>query len=135
MKILVEFKGQETINLDYCDGIILGLKDYSVMNVCEYSLEQIEIICNKYKEKEIFVNLNRNFFNDDIEKLKEVLKKLASLKLKGVFFYDMAVLELKKELNLDINLVWNQTFMVNNYETCNYYYKRGKRTLLLKSNS
>ncbi len=131
MKLLVEFKNKEEINTNYCDGIILGLKDYSVMNKCEYTLSEIEDICNRYKEKEIFINLNRNFFNEDIENLKEVLKEIDKINLAGIFFYDLAILQIKKELNLRVPLVWSQTHMVNNYNTCNYYYQKNVEYALL----
>lgn len=130
MKLLVEFNKKEEIN-NYCDGVILALKDYAVMGKYYYTLEEIEEIIAKNKDKEIFVSLNKNFFNEDIEGLKEVLKKLEKMNIKGIFFYDLAILQLKKELNLKIPLVWNQTFMVNNYMTCNYYYEKGVKYALL----
>ena len=40
-------------------------------------------------------------------------------------------LKLKRELNLQLPLIWNQTHMVNNYRTCNYYYSRGVEYALL----
>ncbi len=130
MKLLVEFNKKEEIS-NYCDGVILALKDYAVMGKYYYTLDEIEEIKEKYKEKEIFVSLNKNFFNDDIEGLKEVLKRLSKINIKGIFFYDLAILQLKRELNLSIDLVWNQTFMVNNYMTCNYYYEKGVKYALL----
>ena len=69
--------------------------------------------------------------NEEIDSLTEILKKLDGLGVKGVFFYDLAVLELKKELSLSIDLVWNQTHMVNNYKTCDYYHSKGVRYALL----
>ena len=69
--------------------------------------------------------------NEDIESLKEVLIKLDQMGVAGVFFYDLAVLELKRELNLKVPLIWNQTHMVNNYRTCNYYFSKGVEYALL----
>ena len=69
--------------------------------------------------------------NEDIEGLKKVLLRLNELKVDGIFFYDLAVLQLKKELDLSIDLVWNQTHMVNNYKTCDYYYSKGVKYALL----
>ena len=42
-----------------------------------------------------------------------------------MFFYDLSILELKKELHLNLDLVWNNTHMVTNYYTSNYYYDKG----------
>lgn len=129
MKLLVE-ASKSNIYEFKCDGIILALKDYSVGSKKYYSLDEIRDICSKYTG-EIFVKLNKNLFNDDIDEVKNILMELDNLKITGVFFYDLAVLELKRELNLKIDLVWNQTHMVNNYKTCDYYNSRGVKYALL----
>lgn len=69
--------------------------------------------------------------NEEIESLTNILKELAKLPITGIFFYDLAILEIKKELKLNIDLVWNQTHMVNNYRTCDYYYNKGVKYALL----
>lgn len=129
MKLLVE-AGKTNIYEFKCDGVILALKDYSVGSEKYYSLDEIRDICSNYNG-EIFVKLNKNLFNDDIDEVKKILMELDNLKINGVFFYDLAVLELKRELNLNIDLVWNQTHMVNNYKTCDYYNSRGVKYALL----
>ena len=128
MKILVEYANR--FNSTKADGIILPLKDYSVESVYYYTLEEIKEIKNQYNG-EIFIKLNKNFQNKDIDKLKEILIELDKLKVTGIFFYDLAVLELKRELDLDVDLVWNQTHMVNNYKTCDYYNSKGVKYALL----
>ena len=125
MKILVEGNAQNKKLLSATDGLILSLQDYSVQSSKTYTLSEIKEIVKNNPSLEIFVNLNKNFFNPEIENLKETLLELEKLNLKGIFFYDLAVLELKKELNLKTDLVWNQTYMVNNYKTCDYYYGKG----------
>ena len=49
----------------------------------------------------------------------------------GVFFYDLAILELKQELSLSLDLVWSQTHMVTNTRTCDYYFHQGVHYALL----
>lgn len=110
---------------------LLPLKDYSVESINYYSLDDIEKIISKYKDINIFVSINKNIFNSDIEPLKEILKKIDSLQIKGIFYYDLAILNLKKELDLKTDLVWNSTFMVTNYKTCNYYYKKSVKYALI----
>lgn len=125
MKILVEGNIENKELLKNTDGLILSLKDYSVQSSKTYTLEEIKSVTENNSSPEIFVNVNKNFFNNDIEELKKTLLELDKLNLTGIFFYDLAVLELKKELNLKTDLVWNQTYMVNNYKTCDYYYSKG----------
>ena len=131
MRLLVEpsFKDSNIFNIS--KSVILSLVDYSVQGFCYYTLDEIIDIKNKYKDLEIFVSLNKNFLNHEVEGLKEVLIKLNDIGISGVFFYDLVVLQLKKELNLDIELVWNQTHMVNNYRTCDYYFDKGVKFALL----
>ena len=131
MRLLVEpsFKDSNIFKIN--KAVILSLVDYSVQGFCYYTLDEIIDIKNKYKDLEIFVSLNKNFLNHEVEGLKEVLIKLNDIGISGVFFYDLVVLQLKKELNLDIELVWNQTHMVNNYRTCDYYYDKGVKYALL----
>lgn len=130
MKILVELKNKIQGKQE-ADGLILALKDFSVQSTVTYTKEEIKDIVESYPDKEIFISINKNIFNKEIEPLKEVLLYLDKLNIKGIFFYDLAILELKKELNLKTDLVWNQTYMVNNYKTCNYYYSKGVKYALL----
>lgn len=131
MKILIE---QSTKNIDlskYADGLILSLKNYSSQSYLTYTFEEIEQLIKDNPDKEIFINLNKNFFNDEIESLKEILLKIDKLNVKGIFFYDLSILQLKKECNLKTDLIWSQTYMVNNYKTCNYYHSKGVKYALL----
>ena len=130
MKLLIE---KNTSNFDNLktDGIILSLKDYSVQSTIYYDLDEIKKIINKYPKLEVFIKMNKNIFNDEIDKLKEMLIELNKLNIKGIFFYDLAILNIKQELNLDVDLVWDQSHMVNNYRTCDYYYNEGVKYALL----
>ena len=131
MKILIEQSTKNTDLSKYTDGLILSLKSYSSQSQLTYTFEEIEQIIKDNPDKEIFINLNKNFFNDEIESLKEILLKIDKLNVKGIFFYDLAILQLKKECNLKTDLIWSQTYMVNNYKTCNYYHSKGVKYALL----
>lgn len=130
MKLLVEYSNKNHSSISSIDGIILPLKSFSVESMNYYTLEEIKEIC-KRESCDVFVKLNKNFMNEDLDALKEVLLELEELKVAGIFFYDLAVLEFKRELNLKVPLIWNQTHMVNNYRTCNYYHSRGVEYALL----
>lgn len=118
--------------LNNYDGIILPLKDYSVNYNTYFNLEEIKSIKEKYN-KEIFIVINRMIMNNDLESLKNILLEIEKLNIKGIFYYDISILELKKELNLKTDLVWNANHMVTNYETCNYYYSKGVKYAYLSN--
>ncbi|MGN0973654.1 MAG: peptidase U32 family protein [Bacilli bacterium] len=112
-------------NIDIVNGVIIGLKDYSVGYDFCLDVEQLKEYVNKNSDKDIFVAINKNLTNSDLIVIENVLKKLSVISIKGVLFYDISILYLKQKLNISIDLVWNQTHMVTNYNTCNYYYEEG----------
>ncbi len=114
------------------DGFILPLEGYAVDYEKYFTLKDVEVV-KENTTFEVFVVINRMFFNKDIEILKELLLELEKLKVTGIFFYDLAVLELSKTMNLKTPLVWNNTHMVTNYEVCNYYQKKGIKYAVLSN--
>ena len=130
MKLLIEPKNKDNLYTDYVDGIILPLENYAVESIVSFSLSEIKEIIKKSK-CEVFIKINKNLLNEDIDDITNILKELDKLEVTGIFFYDLAILELKNELELKTDLVWNQTHMVNNYRTCDYYYNHGVKYALL----
>lgn len=123
MEILV--KPVKDIDLyEKADGFVLPLKDYSVDYRNYYTLDEIENIISRTNKK-IFIVMNKMMENEDIENLKDILVRIDKLNISGIYFYDLSILELKKELKLNVDLVWNNTHMVTNYSSCNYYYDEG----------
>lgn len=125
MKLLVGLNNKKIEDyLNYTNSFIIGIKDFSI-NYVEYNLNEIKELLSKYPNIELFVSMNKNVFNNDLEELEKILIELDKLKIKGVLFYDMALVSLKEKLGLKLDLVWNQDHLVTNYNTCNYYYSKG----------
>ena len=131
MKLLIEPSNKQELNIDSIDGLIIALEDYAIQSPVYYSLEEIKELRNDNPNIELFVSINKNLLNKDIEPLTKILIELDKLNINGIFFYDLALLKLKKELNLKTDLIWSQTHMVNNYKTCNYYHTKGVKYALL----
>lgn len=104
------------------DAYLLGIKDLSVNMPIYFTLEEIK---NIKSDKEIFISLNKNMHSSDLKLLEETLIELSKLNIKGIFFYDIGVLNIVKRLNLNIPLVWAQEHMTTNYETINFWYNEG----------
>lgn len=96
--------------------LLFGLKDLS-LNSSTLSLKELQNL----KNKNIYLSIDKNIFNKDLEYLEKALKVIDKLEIKGIFFYDLAVLSLSNKLNLKTKLIWNQDFLVTNYKTCNFY--------------
>ena len=110
---------------------LFPIKDYAVEFINYYTIDEIKNIKEKYSNINIFVSINKNILNNEINGLEDILEKLDDIGIKGVFFYDIAVLSIKNRLNLKFDLVWNGTFMVTNYKTCDYYHDNGCKYALL----
>ena len=132
MKVLVEVASKNIENyVDKCDALLLGIHKFSVMNMVSFTVDEIKDIVLKYPQLEIFVKMDKNLFNEEIDEVRKCLTELNDIPIRGVFFYDLALLELKHELSLSFDLVWSQTHMVTNYRTCDYYYQKGVSYALL----
>ena len=132
MKVLVEVASKNIEEyVDKCDALLLGIRKFSVMNMVSFTVDEIKDIVLKYPQLEIFVKMDKNLFNEEIDEVRKCLTELNDIPIRGVFFYDLALLELKHELSLSFDLVWSQTHMVTNYRTCDYYYQKGVSYALL----
>ena len=127
MKLVIETSIKKLNNYKKigAKAFIFGLKSFSSGYENPLTVEEIKDLLDQNKDLEVFISVNKNIFNDELESLKEELILLDKLNIKGILFYDMSVLSLHKKLNLRVPLVWNQTHMVTNYNTCDYYLKKG----------
>ena len=108
--------------------VLFGLKDLSTYEN-EITLEELKDI----KDKEVFLAIDKNIFNRYLELLENTLKRIDKYNIAGIFFYDLAVLNLAKKYNVKTPLIWNQNFLVTNYKTCNFYQKEGITGAVLSS--
>ena len=116
-------------NFDYnCDSYLIGIDGLSVNMPIYYSIDEVESLSSS---KEIFVSLNKNMHSSDLELLESILVRLSKLDIKGVFFYDIGVLNMVKRLGLNIPLVWAQEHMTNNYMSVNFWKSKGVDYTLL----
>jgi putative protease len=116
---------------DKVDGFIIGIKDMSV-NVNYYiDYNNLDILNNI--NKDIFIALNKNMYNSDLDIVKDILIKLNNYNIKGILYYDIGVLNIYNSLNLNYDLVWAQEHLTTNYNTINYWNEKGAKYAYLSS--
>lgn len=115
------------------DAVIFSIKGLSVNSTYYININELEKILPRLGTKEIFVSLNKLMKNKDIDILKETLMRLEKLDIKGVLFYDLAVLQLAKEINFTKDLVVFQNHSNNSIYSNNYFNNLGVSYSLLSS--
>lgn len=110
---------------EYSDAVLLGIKDMSTNLPNDYSVDDIKSIIDTYSDLEVFVALNKNMHSKDLDVLKKILIELEKLNIAGIFYYDIGVYQIHKELKLTTPLVWSQEHLTTNYATMNYWHEKG----------
>lgn len=132
-KILLVPNNIEELKLTNVDGFIIPIKNLSVNYNYYIDIKDLDSVLKTLNNKDIFISLNKNMHNKDLPKLKETLLLLENYNIKGIIYYDISIVNYKKELNLKNDLVWNQEHLVNNYSTINYWYDEGASYSYLSS--
>lgn len=111
------------------DAFIIGINKFSEnfkdLLSLEDALKYMDLI---YKnKKEVFIDLNKLYFNDEIYNLKKLLIDLNkySDKITAIMFSDISIINIVKENNLKLKLVWDARHLGTNSYTLNFYEKRG----------
>ena len=122
---------QITDNTKYYDGVILSIDKYSVNSRYTLSIDEIKDIIKIIPDKEVFISINKNIENNELDEVESILVSLNELNIKGVLYSDVALVTYKDKLNYD--LVWAQEHLVTNYETINYWCDLGIKYAYLSS--
>ena len=133
-KILVNPKNIdhiEYLNNTDIDGYIVGINEYSIYSSLKIDINNFNDI--NFNNKEVYILLNKSLYNKDIDNITKLLIKLSKLNIKGVFFEDVAIYNINKNLKLNLSLIWNQLHLPTNYLTCNYWSSKGVKGVYLSS--
>ena len=87
------------------DGFIVPIKNLSANQSFEVDYKDLELVIDKIKNKEVILLINKMMHSSDIELLREVLKKVSTLKVDKIMYYDNSVYMLSQELKINIPLV------------------------------
>lgn len=114
------------------DGYIIGIEDMCVnTNMC-ISMDDLSLL-NEISDKDIFISMNKNMHNSDLENIKNILIYLNNYNIKGVLYYDVAVLNIYRKLDLNYDLALASEHTTTNYNTTNYWNSFGVKYAYLSS--
>ena len=103
------------------DGYIIGIKNMSINMNLSLGVDDLDSIDDLMSDKEIFICMNKNMHNSDLPLIKDILLKLNKYNIKGLLYYDVAVLNIYNSLDLNYDLVWAAEHYTTNYSTINYW--------------
>lgn len=134
MKLILIPKNKEQIikTNDLVDGFIIGIQNLSTNLPSYFDLNELKEIV-KSTDKEIFVSLNKNMHSTDLPVLKETLLELEKLNINGILYYDVSLVNIKQELNLKKDLVWNGEHLVTNSLSIDFWNQEGVNFAYLSS--
>lgn len=132
-KIIMPRSKREIENTSlYADGFLLGIEKLSINTPYNFEEQELFLILEEIKDKEVFIALTKNMHNDDLKYLEEIMIKLEKYDVK-ITYYDIAVVNIKERLKLKNDLVWNQEHLTNNYITSNFWFNHGAKYMITSS--
>lgn len=130
IKIIVPFPKYENVKfyLEHnIDGFIIGIKKYSENFNNLISIKKLKLYCDDAisMNKEVYISLNKTYYNSDITNLKKILSLINSINVTGVIFNDLSILNIVSENKFNINLIYDGSHLSTNSKTINFLEKRG----------
>jgi len=127
-----DWPGLQTAVDSGADAVYFGVKGIN-MRQCADNFEPLEIkkvmslLHNNNKKG--YLALNTIIYNTETEKIKKLLEQAKDAEVDGIILWDMAVLNLAKEIGLDIHLSTQAS--VANFEAVKYYASLGVKRIVL----
>ena len=115
-------------------GIVVGVEVYSNGQALSLSCQEIENLVKKVQDKtKIYVLMNQLYHEYKLDQLAKVLEKLANSHIDGVFFQDFGLLNLVKQNQYDLNLIYQPDTLNTNHQTLNTLKDMGVDGFMLSS--
>lgn len=117
------------------DGFFIGIDKYSTNFNNYVPITKLKKIIDyiKNNNKEVFISLNKLYYEKDIDDLKKILKKLSKYDIDGLSFCDVSIYNIVNENKLNINLIWDSFHLGTNFKTINFWNKRDVKSAILST--
>lgn len=113
--------------LPYLDGVIVGHEAYATRLSGHFSLADIKEACflAEKANKAVYVSVNKLFHPTEIPALRIFLHDLKAMKITGLLFGDVGLIEIAKELQMTHLLVYQPDTLVTNIFDFNFLHTEG----------
>lgn len=130
---LSDIKNIEKLNKINVKNIIVTSLKFGDRANNFFSEDEIKNVINKSNKYNINVYLNMNVMVHEFElnDLNVYLSKIQNLDLKGIYFNDLAILELSKQYNLLDKMIYNPDTLMTNSNDINYYLNYGLKSVVI----
>lgn len=137
-KIYIPLPSKKNIDLymqQGFDGFIIGIKGFSSKFNYLVDIEELQDILFKLKDynKDIYIALNRLYYNDEIDKVRELVEYLSKLDITGIGYTDNGLLNILNECNFNKEIMWLSNHLGTNSMTINFLSKRKVSKALLST--
>ncbi len=114
-----------------CEGVIFGSNFSTRFNYSLNEFEDINEYCLKNKLKR-YVNVDVFINERELTRLKNYLEYIKDKEFDGIYFSDLAVLSIAKELNIEDLLIYDPDTLMTNTLDISFYLKRGLGVVLAR---
>lgn len=109
------------------DAVNIGGPRYALRTAGRFSIEEIQQAATLVHEsnKKLYLSVNSVMHNEDLDGLAAYLKSVAETGVDAIVFSDPAVLMVVREEGMELPLHWSADIISTNYQTVNYWGKKG----------
>ncbi|MBN6186380.1 U32 family peptidase [Aneurinibacillus sp. BA2021] len=109
------------------DAVSIGHEQYGLRVAGNFELDEIRqaVELAHARGAKVYVSVNALFHNKDLEGLPAYLQELEAANVDGIVFGDTAVVMIARQIGLKVPLHWNAEVLTTNYETINYWGRKG----------
>lgn len=138
MELLAPARDLDTLKAAFdagADAVYLGLKDFSARKRAKnFTLEELLIAdaIKRQLKKKLYVAINTLIFQDELQKLIQILAFLETIKIDAIIIQDYGVYELVKTFSINIPLHASTQMGTKNHFQTNFLKKLGFKRVVLE---
>lgn len=105
-------------------SVILANDQFAKYTTYNFSIEEIKALSENKKDNEIFILVNKIFFESELETLEHYLLDIAKMPIDGIIFHDFAIMWIANkypELFKNFKFIYNPETLVTSYYQFDFY--------------